>query len=81
MSMNLISKHFETFSWYSLFPLKTHLVSATKVVSIRTAKRTTAAWIFIFKQLETDSRCVDKSELTTVAYLGLFDFSTALYVV
>ena len=78
MGMNLISKHFEALFWYSLFPVKIHSVSATKVVSIRTAARTTAAWIFIFKQLGNDSRCVDKSALTPVDCLSLFVFWSSL---
>ena len=68
MSMNLIS-------------VKDAFSLSTKVVSISTGKRTTADWFFILKQLETDSRCVDKSALTAVDCLGLFVFSTALHVV
>ena len=56
-----------------------HTVSATKVVIIRTAVRNTTDWIFILKQLENDSRCVDKSALIPVDCLNLF--SRHLYVV
>ena len=82
MGNNFISKYLDTFFWCSRFlgidgPM--HSISAIKIVSIRAAVRNTTDRIFIFKQPENHSGCVDKSALTPVDCLSLFVFSSSLY--